>query len=78
MMDKKDKYEKKAMDSQFMGMISEDHQAPANLPQNVVHKYYPKCGYMGAHELDDTIAGLDDTRKEDVRLLEKFPSKVKY
>lgn len=68
----------KQMDSQFMGMLSEDRSAPANLPQEVVHKYYPKCGYMDAFELDDTIRGLDDTRKDDVRLMEKYPSKDKY
>lgn len=66
------------MDSQFEGMLSEDHSAPANLPQHVVHKYYKKCSYMDAYELDDTIRGLDDTREDDIRKIEKYHSDVKY
>jgi len=66
------------MDSQYFGMISEDHSAPANLPQEVVHKYYPKCPYMDAGELDDTIRGLDDVRKDEIRKINERPSKVKY
>ena len=55
------------MDSRYFNMLSEDHSAPANLPQDVVHKYYPKCAYFNGYELDDTIRGLDDVRDEDVR-----------
>jgi hypothetical protein len=66
------------MDSEFEGMISEDHSAPANLPQNVIHKYYSKCEYMGGYELDDTIEGLDDTRDDDIDMIERNHSKVKY
>ena len=70
--------DRQAMDSQFEGMLSEDHSAPANLPQHVVHKYYPKCSYMDAYELDDTMKGLDDTREDDIRNIEKNHSDVKY
>lgn len=66
------------MDSQFEGMIHEDHRAPSNLPQHVVHHYYPGCSYMGAYELDDTIRGLDDTRNHDVHKIERYASDVKY
>lgn len=66
------------MDSQFEGMLSEDHSAPANLPQEVVHKYYKKCSYMDGYGLDDTIRGLDDTRNDDIRKIEKYHSDVKY
>ena len=66
------------MDSQYYGMISEDHSAPANLPQQVVHKYYKKVPYMNAGELDDTIRGLDDVRKDEIRKIDERPSKVKY
>lgn len=72
------KERRQEMDSQFEGMISEDHSAPANLPQNVVHKYYKKCSYMGAYELDDSIRGLDDTREDDIRKIERYHSDVKY
>ena len=77
-MAKKRDYDKGPMDSQFMGMISEDHKAPANLPQHVVHKYYPKVGFMDAFELDDTMRGLDDARDDDIQVMEKYPSKDKY
>ena len=41
------------------GMISEDHSAIANMPQNVVMKPYEKgYGYM-PENLDDTIRGID-------------------
>ncbi len=74
-MAKKNRHE---MDSQFEGMISENHSAPANLPQHVIHKFYPKCGYMDAYELDDSIRGLDDTRNDDIKKIEKYHSDVKY
>lgn len=58
------------MDSAYAGMLSEDHSAPANLPQEVVHKYYPKCKYMDRYELDDTMNGLDDTRNYDIKKIQ--------
>ena len=70
--------EGKRMDSQFAGMIHEDHSAPANLPQHTVHNYYPKCSYMDAYELDDTYRGLDDSREDSVRKIEAYHSDVKY
>jgi len=66
------------MDSQFYGMISEDHSAVANLPQGVVQKAYPKNKYMNAYELDDSIRGLDDSRSEDIGKMERFASEDKY
>ena len=67
-----------SMDTQFYGMIKEDHSEPANLPQDVVHKYYPKTDFMGAFELDDTARGLDETRRYDIRDIERHPSDSKY
>lgn len=66
------------MDSRYFDMLSEDHSAPANLPQHVVHEYYPKCTFMDAYELDDTIRGLDETRKDDVDKIERYHSDSKY
>lgn len=66
------------MDSGYFGMLSEDHSAPANLPQDVKHEYYPKCDYMDRYELDDTIQGLDDTRDYDIRKLDSNPSDSKW
>ena len=71
-------YRKGPMDSQFYGMIKEDHNAMANLPQDVKMEYYPKVSYLDAYELDDTMRGLDDTRSDDVLNMERHASKDKY
>lgn len=69
---------RKEMDSRFEGMLHEDRSAPANMPQEVVYKAYPKCDYFAGAELDDTRRGLDDTRREDVSLMRRYESKNKY
>jgi hypothetical protein len=68
---------KEKMDSSYYGMISEDHSAVANLPQEVVQKTYPRMDYMGG-ELDDTIREIDSVRKDEIRKIREYPSKVKY
>ena len=65
---------KERLDDGFMGMISEDHSAPANLPQDVVHKYYPKMDYMDSHYLDDTIRGVDDNYDDSIDRVERHQS----
>ena len=55
------------MDSGYMGMISEDHNAPSNLPQEVKHQYYPKPDYVDNYYLDDTIKGVDDNIDDNLR-----------
>lgn len=70
--------EKRGMDSGYMGMISEDHSAPANLPQEVVHTYYPKCDYLDNHYLDDSIKGIDDTNNDNIGKTERYQSDTKY
>lgn len=49
-------------------MLREDHNAIANMPQHVMIKPYPKCGYGLPEDLDDTMRGVDaqidlDTQK---------------
>lgn len=66
------------MDSGFMGMLSEDHSAPANLPQKVVHKYYPKNKMDGSWELDDTIRGVDDNFRDAERKMDEHQSDSMY
>ncbi len=66
------------MDSSYYGMLGEDRDAPANLPQEVVHEYYPRCDYMGRYELDDTIRSLDDTRDYDIRKVDERHSDSKW
>lgn len=41
------------------GMIHEDHNAIANMPQNVMIKKYPKTGPYNPEILDDTIESVD-------------------
>lgn len=49
------------------GMIREDHNAVANLPQEVMMKEYPKTGPYMPEYLDDTIRGIDWQMDEDDR-----------
>ena len=41
------------------GMIAEDKNAIANMPQEVMIKMYPKTGPSMPEDLDDTIRGID-------------------
>ncbi len=66
------------LDSNFMGMISEDRNAPSNLPQVVIHKHYAMKKYMDRYELDDSIYGVDDNMNDSVRMLDKYPSGSMY
>ena len=66
------------MDSGYMGMISEDHSAPANLPQEVKHEYYPKCDYVDSYVLDDTIKGIDENISNSVKKVESHQSDSMY
>lgn len=60
------------------GMIHEDDNAIANLPQYVKITAYPKPGYFLEEGLDDTIAGIDkqigfDDERRDAHF---YPKKV--
>jgi hypothetical protein len=46
-------------------MLSEDHSAPANLPQDVKYHAWPKVGHYANFESDDTIRGIDDQMNAD-------------
>lgn len=41
------------------GMIHEDHNALANMPQEVKMTYYPREGGYLPEDLDDTLGGVD-------------------
>jgi len=71
-------YREERMDSGYMNMLSEDHSAPANLPQGVVHKYYPKENYVDNYYLDDTCKGIDDNVDDSVRKIESHQSDSMY
>jgi len=59
-------------------MIREDYNAPANLPQEVVHKNYPKGSYGLRGGLDDTIRGVDNQLYEDERQMDRDRGDTKY
>ena len=71
-------YEKDSMDSGYMGMISEDHSAVANLPQEKMLKMYPKERYMDGTYLDDTIKGVDDNRRANIDMVDSHQSDSMY
>jgi hypothetical protein len=47
------------------GMITEDHSAIANMPQEVMIKPYPKARHYMDEGMDDTIRGIDRQMEED-------------
>lgn len=59
-------------------MIREDPRAPANLPQEVVHRNYPKTAYGYGGNLDDTIRGVDDQIDDDVEEARRHRGMEKY
>lgn len=60
------------------GMISEDRNAIANLPQDVMIKAYPKAGAYLPEDLNDKISGIDHQINLDDSLRRKSfaPKKV--
>lgn len=61
------------------GMISEDHGAIANMPQNVVMRQYPSMYEAEVFpHLNDTITGIDKQIHEDEGGMKRHRSKTKY
>ena len=55
-------HDKRSKRDSDYGMIHEDHNAPANLPQEKIMRYYPQTAYtdgMGGY-IDDTVRGVDE------------------
>jgi len=69
---------KGSMDSGYMGMLSEDPHAPANLPQEVVHHYYPTGDYLDNYYLDDTIKGIDESIDDSIDRIDRHQSESMY
>lgn len=59
-------------------MIREDHNAMANLPQEVIMKQYKKPDYTDFDDIDDTITGIDRQIGADVMQARRHKSKSKY
>ena len=66
------------MDDEYSGMIAEDHRAPANLPQDVVHKYYPSRRYMDKYTLEDSLVGATNNINDSVDKLNENQSDSMY
>jgi hypothetical protein len=56
---------RRALEYRDGSMISEDHNAIANLPQQVIMRYWPAPDYEQMPGLNDTIAGIDHQIKKD-------------
>ena len=56
---------RKAQEHRDAGMISEDHSAMANLPQNVMMKPWPGEDSYMPENLDDTITGINAQKNLD-------------
>lgn len=69
---------RRAMEARDFNMISEDRSAPANLPQQVVMKDWPKARHYSDYGLDDTIGGIDEQMDKDNRKMEKHLQPEKY
>lgn len=83
---------KKGMDQEFLSpqdykrrgmledsqMIREDHNATANLPQQVIMKEYRKVRYGHAMGIDDTITGIDIQMEDDSDEMKKYSYPEKY
>lgn len=66
------------LEARDMGMLSEDHGAIANMPQNVVYREWPKNDKYLYSQLDDGISGIDMEQKEAARKLNSHKSKSMY
>ena len=66
------------MDQGYMGMISADRSAVANLPKEVVQEAYPKSRYFDGYYLDDTQRGIDDNVDNSIRKIEGHQSDSMY
>lgn len=66
------------MESRSGEMISEDHNAIANMPQHVVYREYPKGHMYLRTNLDDTMSGIDMQQSEDVGMANRHKAKSMY
>lgn len=59
-------------------MINEDHNAVANLPQQVIYHAWPEPGYYAESNLDDTIRGINEQIDADGAGMRYHKSTKKY
>jgi len=66
------------MEHKSGAMLSEDHSAIANMPQEVkYHAWASERPYMDSH-LDDTISGIDHQQREDMSVAKRHKAKSMY
>lgn len=64
---------RRAQEHEDASMIREDHNAVANLPQNVIMRPYRDGSYGIPEELDDTMRGIDNQiGKDDSQMMKAF------
>ena len=73
-----DSYRKVTGENKMSRMIQEDHNAVANLPQEVHYKPWPKQPVGVGYYLDDTIDGIDDTLHDTMRRVNEHQSDSMY
>jgi len=61
----------KSKDKKKSMRFGEDRSAPANLPQEVIHKKYPKQATLGGYQLGDSLESIDFENADSVRKLRK-------
>lgn len=59
-------------------MITEDHRAIANMPQQVVYREYPRERAYLRTNLDDTMSGIDMQQGDDVGMANRHKAKYMY
>ena len=66
------------MERRDFSMLSEDHSAVANMPQQVKYHAWPKAGHYADYDLDDTIKGIDGQMDDDGRKMKAHKGGLKY
>lgn len=70
----------RALEKADSGMISEDHSACANMPQQVIQKEWPRTTFYDHSDLEkyDNVRGIDRQMDEDANGASRHRSKSKY
>lgn len=72
-----DQASRKMQENQDFHMMPDGSNEMANMPQQVVMKYWPKPEHA-SYDLDDTINGVDNQMKDDMREKKKGMYPEKY
>lgn len=73
----KKRYYDKAQENSDGAMIG-NSSGPANMPQEVIRKNYPKNGSYLPENINDGLSGIDEQISSDVSGAKKNLSKTKY